>query len=325
MTVVTSTGGPVTIVTSAGRLRDDSVDSVTITAPCHARRGSWVLCRHRSTTPSNLTPERSRGGGVMTDRRDRRPRHERVAPELAIARLELRQISLLAVFPLLSDTEQQTLAHEHAAAGRAAADVLACRATKPDRSVPDVARLFFNFYFVFPNRGLVEPFFGGDGRPLKDAALVGAYSSITSGVSARDEFHAYLWDLICDEDRRAAAARHYARDRSLHSFPPSAHPAAIERYCRRIDTLMNTAECVPALLATWAVERNPDRLADLACADLHDKHGLLEQRHIARFMGMKPNTLAQSLKRFRARLGEEMRDLWGIEKTAAAYDEDDEP
>jgi hypothetical protein len=38
---------------------------------------------------------------------------------------------------------------------------------------------------------------------------------------------------------------------------------------------------------------------------------------------MKPNTLAQSLKRFRARLGEEMRVLWNIEKTAA-HDEDED-
>jgi hypothetical protein len=36
---------------------------------------------------------------------------------------------------------------------------------------------------------------------------------------------------------------------------------------------------------------------------------------MARFLGMTPNTLAQSLKRLRARLGEEMRTLWNIEKT----------
>lgn len=264
----------------------------------------------------------------MSDRRrarrpDPRPRDERVAPELAIAGLDLREISLLAVYPALRDAEQQYLAREHAAAQRAATDVLERRARTPDRSVADIARLFFGFYFVFPNRGLVEPFFAGNARLLKDAALVAAYSSITSGVSARDEFHAYVWDLICDDERRAAAARHYARDQALHSFPASAHPAAVERYCRRIDTLMTTAECVPALLATWAIDRNPERRVDLSCADLREKHGLLEQRHMARFMGMKPNTLAQSLKRFRLRLGEEMRQLWGIEKTAA-NDEDDE-
>lgn len=38
---------------------------------------------------------------------------------------------------------------------------------------------------------------------------------------------------------------------------------------------------------------------------------------------MRPNTLSQSLKRFRARLGEEMRVLWDIERTAAV-DEDEE-
>jgi hypothetical protein len=260
---------------------------------------------------------------VSTVRSPQRPLRDRVAPELAIAKLDLRQISLLAVFPLLSDAERQTLGREHRAAIAAGTDVIARTATTPDRALADIARLFFNFYYVFPNRGLAVPFFGGDARPIKDAALLAAHASITSGVSPRDEFHAHLWDLVCDEDRRAAAARRYARDQSLHSFPPSASPAAIERYCRRIDTLMTAAECVPALLATWAIESHPERLADLACTDLKDKHGLLEQRHMARFMGLRPNTLSQSLKRFRARLGEEMRLLWNIEKTAES-DEDDE-
>jgi hypothetical protein len=259
---------------------------------------------------------------VITDRRAQST-PERVAPELAIARLDLRQISLLAAYPVLSEPERETLAREHRDALGAAHDVLASRATRPDRDIPDIARLFFNFYFVFPNRGLVEPFFGGDATPLRDAVLVAAYSSITSGVSARDEFHAYLWELICDDERRALAARHYARDRSLLSFPPSASDEAVDRYRRRLGALMCTAECVPALLATWAIERNPDRMADLACADLRDKHGLLELRQMARLLGMKPNTLSQSLKRLRARLGEEMRVLWNIEKTAAIHEDDD--
>ena len=42
-------------------------------------------------------------------------------------------------------------------------------------------------------------------------------------------------------------ARRYAFDRRLHSFPASADAAAVERYRRRIDTLMTSAECVPAL------------------------------------------------------------------------------
>lgn len=248
---------------------------------------------------------------------------ERVAPELAIARLDLRQLCLLAVYPVLSEPEQQTLAREHGGAMTAAGDAIGRRAIRPDRSVPDVARLFFNLYYVFPNRGLVGPFFGGDVTPLKDAVLVAAYSSISSGVSVRDEFHAYLWELVCDEDRRALAVRHYARDKALLSFPSSASDEAVDRYRRRLATLMTTAECVPALLATWAIERNPDRTADLGCADLRDRHGLLELRHMARLMGMKPNTLSQSLKRFRARLGEEMRVLWNIEKTAATYEDDE--
>lgn len=260
---------------------------------------------------------------MTTDLRERHPAGERVAPELALAKLELRQISLLAAHPMLTGAERQAFGAEHAEAVAAGEAVLACHATRPDRGLGDVARLFFGFYFVYPNLGLAGPFFDDDIRPLKEAAWIAAYDSILSGVSVRAEFHARLWDHVCDEDRRAQAARRYAVDRSLHSFPPSAAPAAIERYRRRIDTLMTSAECVPALLAAWAIERHPRRLEDLATADLKAKHGLLEQRDMARFMGMRPNTLAQSLKRFRARLGEEMRVLWDIEKTAANDEDED--
>lgn len=240
---------------------------------------------------------------------------ERVAPELAIAKLELRQISLLAAFEILTEGEQEQHRSEHAVALATGRDVIERHATTPDRDLPGIGRLFLNFTYVFPNLGLAEPFFGGDAQPIKDAALLAARESICSGVSARDEFHARLWDHICDDARRAEAARHYAKDKPLHSFPPSASPEAIERYCRRIDALIATAECVPALLAVWAIERNPDRLTDLSRSDVKDKHGLFEQRHMAPFLGMTPNTLAQSLKRLRARFGEEMRTLWNIEKT----------
>ena len=260
---------------------------------------------------------------MTTDLRERRPPGDRVAPELAIAKLDMRQISLLAAYPMLTGAERQAFSAEHDDAVAAGDAVLARDATRSDRDLGDVARMFFGFYYVFPNLGLAGPFFDDDSRPLKEAAWIAAYESVLSGVCVRAEFHARLWDHICDEDRRALAARRYALDRSLHSFPPSAHASAIERYCRRIDTLMTSAECVPALLATWAIERHPRRLDDLATADLRGKHGLLEQRDMARFMGMKPNTLAQSLKRFRARLGEEMRVLWNIEKTAA-HDEDED-
>jgi hypothetical protein len=268
-------------------------------------------------------PMRSRGGGVTTDLREQRPLGERVAPELALAKLELRQISLLAAYPMLTGVERQTFGAEHDAAVAAGHAVLARYATRPDRPVGDVARMFLGLYFVFPNLGLAGPFFDDDARPLKQAAWIAAYDSVLSGVCVRAEFHARLWDDICDEDRRARAARRYALDRSLHSFPPSAAPEAIARYCRRIDTLMTSAECVPALLASWAIESHPRRLEDLATTDLKGKHGLLEQRDMARFMGMKPNTLAQSLKRFRARLGEEMRLLWNIEKIAANDEDED--
>jgi hypothetical protein len=263
------------------------------------------------------------GDDVTTDLRERRPPGDRVAPELAIAKLDMRQISLLAAYPMLTGAERQAFSAEHDDAVAAGDAVLARDATRSDRDLGDVARMYFGFYYVFPNLGLAGPFFDDDSRPLKEAAWIAAYESVLSGVCVRAEFHARLWDHICDEDRRALAARRYALDRSLHSFPPSAHASAIERYCRRIDTLMTSAECVPALLATWAIERHPRRLDDLATADLRGKHGLLEQRDMARFMGMKPNTLAQSLKRFRARLGEEMRVLWNIEKTAA-HDEDED-
>jgi hypothetical protein len=259
---------------------------------------------------------------MSTEHRSGRPT-ERVAPELAIARLGLRQISLLAAHPLLTASERQQLGSEHAVAHDAGEAVLALHATTPDRPLDEVARLFFGFYFVFPNLGLAGPFFDDDVRPLREAAWIAAYDSLLSGVSVRDEFHARLWSHICDEDRRAVAARRYAVDRSLHSFPPSASPAAVERYRRRIDTLMASAECVPALLALWAIEQNPRRLDDLAKAELKGRSGLLEQRDMARFLGMRPNTLAQTLKRFRARLGEEMRVLWQIDKTAA-HDEDEE-
>ena len=260
---------------------------------------------------------------MTTDLRERQPAGERVAPELAMAKLDLRQISLLAAYPILTGAERQAFGAEHADAVAAGDAVLSRYATRPDRPLGDVARMFLGFYFVFPNLGLAGPFFDDDTRPLKEAAWIAAYDSIVSGVCVRAEFHARLWDHICDEDRRALAARRYAVDRSLHSFPPSADAAAIDRYCRRIDTLMTSAECVPALLAAWAIERHARRLDDLATADLRGKHGLLEQRDMARFMGMRPNTLAQSLKRFRARLGEEMRVLWNIEKTAADDEDED--
>ncbi len=259
---------------------------------------------------------------MITDRGEQRASSERVAPELALARLDLRQISLLALHPALDGSDRHEVAAEHRAAVDAGQAVLANHATRTDRDLADVARAFFGFYFVFPNLGLAGPFFDDDTRPLKQTAWLAAYDSIRSGVCVRAEFHARLWDHICDEDRRARAGRRYAQDRSLHSFPPSADPLAVERYRRRIDTLMTSGECVPALLAVWAIERHPRRLDDLATTELKDRHGLLEQRHMAAFMGMKPNTLAQSLKRFRARLGEEMRVLWNIEKTAA-NDEDE--
>ncbi|HLT69276.1 MAG TPA: hypothetical protein VKZ72_03865 [Acidimicrobiales bacterium] len=245
---------------------------------------------------------------------------ERVSPELAIARLDLRQLCLLAVNPVLTAAERQAVGAEHARAVAEGERVLDRYATATDLGVEEVARVFFGFYHAFPNLGLVGPFFD-DAAELRETVLVAAYDSVLSGVDVRHELHARLWDRICDEDRRAEAVRCYIADRQLHSFPPSAGREAVERYRRRIDTLMATAECVPALLATWAIERHRDRLQDLAKAHVKDKHGLLELRAMARLMRMKPNTLTRALIRFRARLGEEMRLLWNIEKTDHEDDE----
>lgn len=156
---------------------------------------------------------------MSTDPREPRPADERTTPVLALARLELRQISLLAAYPLLTGTERQTFDDEHSRAVAEAELVLARYATRPDRGVGDLARMFFGFYFAYPNLGLVGPFFDDDTRPLREMAWMAAYDAVVTGACARACFHARLWDHICDEDRRAVAARRYAVDRSLHSFP----------------------------------------------------------------------------------------------------------
>jgi hypothetical protein len=221
----------------------------------------------------------------------------------------------VSLYEGLDGHDRQRHAAEHRIAEAAASDVLARSATRHDRSPGEIARAYLGLYFVYPNLGLAGPFCGGDVQPLKDAAWLAAYDAIRSGVCVRDEFHARLWDLVCDDHRRARATQHYVRDRSLLSVPPSADRRTVERHHRRIDALLSGAACVPALLAVWAIERHANRLDELATTEVRDKHGLLEQRHMAAFLGMKPNTLAQSLKRFRARLGEEMRVIWDIERT----------
>lgn len=259
----------------------------------------------------------------MQNHRTGRPPRDRVPPEQAIARLDLRQIALVALYDGLDGQDAQRYGHEHGAAATAASEVLATFAVRHDRAPAEVARAFFSLYFVFPNLGLVDPFHAGDVRPLRDAAWLAAYDSIRSGVNPRDEFHARLWDQICDEDRRARAAGLYVRDRALDSIPPSTDPRTAARHRRRIDALLTSGECVPALLAAWAIERHANRHDELATAEVRSKHGLLEQRHMAALMGMRPNTLAQSLRRFRARLGEEMRVLWDIEPTVVNDEDED--
>jgi hypothetical protein len=255
--------------------------------------------------------------------RPRRRVRERVHPALAVARIDLRQISLLAVYEMLPHHRQAAVSSEHAtaiAAGRAMIDRYA---SAPEHSLTGTARLFFHHYFVAPNTGLAGPFLGGDRRPIWEIAMVAAMESIRTGRSARDEFHARLWDLVCQERPRHAATRAYLQDQAMLSFPSASGPGAIERYCRRVGTILTTAESVPALLATWAIERHPRRLDDLHRPELCDKHGLLEQQYMARFLGVTPNTLTQGLKRLRRRLGEEMRVLWGIDAAGAAGEDHD--
>lgn len=251
---------------------------------------------------------------MQGDESTRRPTRG-VTPELALARLQLRQICLLAVFDMLPGLQHAGVAREHAvalAAGRAVFDRYGMR---PEGGLEGPARRFLRYYYVAPNMGLAGPFFDGDCEPIWDAALIAAMESIRTGRPAQIEYHARLWRHVLEEDRRWAAVRAYALDQALLSFPPSAPRAAIDRYRHRVGALLTTAESVPALLAAWAIDRNPRRLDDLARPELKDKHGLLEQRHMARFLGMTPNALTQSLKRLRRRLGEEMRVLWDIEKT----------
>ena len=262
-------------------------------------------------TPTRRAPEQA----PAAKQQERGATLVRVAPELAVAKLGLRDIALLAAYEILTEAEQHAHVTHYRRALAAGERVIDEHATAPDRPLAEIARLFFSLTWVFPNLGLAGPFFAGNTRPLKDAVLLAARAATLSGVHARHDFHARLWDYICEPDRRAEAARFYVRHKPLHSFPPSAGREAIERYCGRIDALIATAEYMPALLATWAIERNPDRLRDLSRTDVKDKHGLFEQRHMAPFLGMTPNTLAQSLKRLRLRFGEEMRLLWEIEKT----------
>jgi hypothetical protein len=262
-----------------------------------------------------VRPERAGPARPAAKQQEREATPVRIAPELALAKLDLRDICLLAAFEILTDAERHAHGPDYLRALAAGEAVVGRHATAPDRPLPEVARLFFSFTWVFPNLGLTGPFFAGDTQPLQDAVLLAARDAIVLGIPVRQDFHARLWDHICEPDRRAQAARFYVHHKPLHSFPPSASADAIERYVRRVDALIATAECMPALLATWAIERNPDRLRDLSRTDVKDKHGLFEQRHMAPFLGMTPNTLAQSLKRLRARFGEEMRLLWNIEKT----------
>jgi hypothetical protein len=179
----------------------------------------------------------------------------RLAPELAVAKLGLRDIALLAAFEILTEAEQHAHLTHYRRALATGERVIDEHATAPDRPVPEITRLFFNFTSVFPNLGLAGPFFAGNTRPLKDAVLLAAREAIVSGVHARHDFHARLWDHICEPDRRVEATRFYVRHKPLHSFPPSAGREAVERYCglwieRAAKDLALTGAVVAAAIAS---------------------------------------------------------------------------
>ena len=154
-------------------------------------------------------------------------------------------------------------------------------ARRDDRSPGEVARAFFGLYFVYPNLGLAGPFFDGDVRPLKEMAWLAAHDAIRSGVCVRAEFHARLWDHICDEDRRARAAGRYVQDRSLHSVPAVGRPAG-RRTPPPAHRRPDDRRRVRAGAARRVGHRAPPApLDELSTADVRHKHGLLEQRHMA--------------------------------------------
>ena len=84
---------------------------------------------------------------------------ERVAPELAVAKLDLRDIALLAAFEILTEAEQHGYRVHYRRALAAGQRIVDEHATAPDRPLPEIARLFFSFTWVFPNLGLAGPFF----------------------------------------------------------------------------------------------------------------------------------------------------------------------
>lgn len=114
---------------------------------------------------------------MSSDRREP-PRGERVPPERALARLELRQICLLAVHPMLTAAERQVFGAEHQQALAEARVVLERHATRHEGGVDDVARMFIGLYHVYPNLGLVGPFFDDcHRRQLGCSARAGAHAA----------------------------------------------------------------------------------------------------------------------------------------------------
>ena len=113
-----------------------------------------------STAPSDPHLMRWRGGGVQTDRRHERPPADRVPPEQAIARLDLRQIALVALYDGLDGLDRQRHAAEHRAAAAAADAALADDATRHDRVTrrgrPGVLRALLRLPEPRPGRAVLR-------------------------------------------------------------------------------------------------------------------------------------------------------------------------
>ena len=238
---------------------------------------------------------------MQTDRRHERPRRSGSLPSRRSPGSTCVRSRSWRCVRRLDVLDRQRHAGEHRAAA-AAADAPGRCATRDAQPVRRGGPRLLRLYFVYPNLGLAGPFFDGDVQPLKEMAWLGprrhpAWAG-RAGRVPRPPVGPHLRRGPQGPGGRALRAGPLAAlgpavgrpaDRRT---PPPAHRRPDDR--RRVRA--------PALLA-WAIERHPRRLDELSTADVRHKHGLLEQRHMAAFLGMKPNTLAQSLKRFRARLG----------------------
>lgn len=90
-------------------------------------------------TPTRRPPERA----LAATQQEPGATLVRVAPELAVAKLGLRDIALLAAFEILTEAEQHAHVTHYRRAPAAGERVIDEHATAPDRPLPEIARLFF--------------------------------------------------------------------------------------------------------------------------------------------------------------------------------------